>query len=164
MYIQTDMQDFYFIRIGEELINGRISIIQHKSKTNKGFEILKKWIDLNRTIIYTTYNTCPLAHTIVSCYDRIKEHDKSMKSRLDLPEGVDEKCASLLDPSTNQEAFMRTEQLICDCSRTGVVYKFRIDERYYAIKIAVETRRVGLDELIEELKQEAQIYKRLSFL
>lgn len=164
------MRDFYFLRISQYLTKDRISILQHKSKTEKGFEILEKWIRLNKSILYKTSlsdGSIQSYSNAMSCYDRLKNHVKSMKSRFDLPEGVDEKCASLLDPSTIQEAYIRTKKLICDGSRTGEVYKVWINCRYYVIKIAVKTptnEMIELDQLIKELKQEAEVYKRLSFL
>lgn len=176
LYVQTDMRDFHFIRISEYLYrdDDNYNLIHYRVKNqSQAIEILENWIYISEILYYTnnqrttTDLTQARIDEMITEYDKIKGFVGKMKKLLKLPQGVDEKCASLLMDTEIQDAYMRHKKEICKTSRTGEVYKIKIDDRNYVIKIATHNafnRHICVEQLESELNNEASIYKRLSYL
>lgn len=169
------MRDFHFMRISEYLNSDqRFNIIHYRVKyQQQAFEILDNWIYISEILYYESIQTTTTALTtdtiadMKKAYNKILSHVNEMKKLLNLPQGVNEGCARLLKDTEIQDAYKRHKEEICKTSRTGEVYKIKIDDSNYVIKVAAHNglnQHINLEQLKLELKNEASIYKRLSYL
>lgn len=108
-------------------------------------------------------------------YNKIKTVNKFLStrskeiSRLKLPIDADNDRLTTVysTPKISHEQIVSAyneEEIICDHSRTGIVYKIKIDDKPYALKVPKNDKPDKFEKLIQELKDEVQIYKRLEDL
>lgn len=178
LYVQTDFNTFRYLVILDQQTNDQIDIVEYRvqSSSIKGFDLLHKWLYLIQSMRFRKFEQSMPKSTEnrFSWYNKIKTVNKFLSkrskeiSRLKLPTIDNDRLTTVYStPKISHEQIVNAyneEEIICDRSRTGIVYKIKIDDKPYALKVPKNDKPVKFAELIKELNDEVRIYKRLESL
>ena len=165
------MSRFRLLVIFDGDVNGAIDVVEYQIESSSdlnGFDLLHRWLVLLDSL-RTKKNK-----KMLSWYKKMHEIHQSLFNRsenilqLDLNESgkrpMNLNCYDnyLTDQINENEIVSAYNEkvIICKSSRTGIVYKIEIGGKFYALKVPTNDD----PDIIKELINEADIYKRLAYL